>query len=93
MQRPTPGKYVTVATTGEPFEAFVPAPLPPDPPLIVPNDGVLGAFSRLTGTLRAQIASNDRESDTLASLRDVLLKLTSGDLREKDAARLSVAAA
>ncbi|HQR54221.1 MAG TPA: hypothetical protein PLZ79_13215 [Burkholderiales bacterium] len=33
MHRPTPGKYVTVSTAGEPFEAFVPAPLPPDPPL------------------------------------------------------------
>lgn len=33
MRRPTPGRYVTVTTTGEPFRAFVPAPLPPVPPL------------------------------------------------------------
>lgn len=33
MRRPPPGKYVEVATAGERFEAFVPAPLPPDPPL------------------------------------------------------------
>ncbi len=33
MQRPAPGRYVTVATAGEPFQAFVPAPLPPVPPL------------------------------------------------------------
>ena len=33
MRRPIPGRYVTVTTTGEPFRAFVPAPLPPVPPL------------------------------------------------------------
>lgn len=27
------GTYVQVSTTGEPFKAFVPAPLPPEPPL------------------------------------------------------------
>lgn len=31
MRRPPPGKYVTVSTAGEPFRAFVPAPLPPKP--------------------------------------------------------------
>jgi Fic family protein len=31
MRRPLPGKYVTVSTAGEPFRAFVPAPLPPKP--------------------------------------------------------------
>lgn len=31
MRRPTPGKYVTVSTASEPFKAFVPAPLPPEP--------------------------------------------------------------
>ncbi len=34
MHRPTPGRYVTVATSGERFKAFVPAPLPPVPPLV-----------------------------------------------------------
>lgn len=33
MRRPVPGRYVTVTTAGEPFKAFVPAPLPPAPPL------------------------------------------------------------
>jgi len=33
MQRPAPGRYVRVTTTGEPYDAFVPAPLPPAPPL------------------------------------------------------------
>ncbi len=33
MHRPTPGRYVKVSTTGEAFEAFVPAPLPPQPPV------------------------------------------------------------
>lgn len=34
MQRPAPGHYVTVTTAGEPFKAFVPAPLPPVPPVV-----------------------------------------------------------
>jgi Fic family protein len=34
MRRPTPGRYVTVTTAGEPFQAFVPAPLPPVPPVV-----------------------------------------------------------
>jgi Fic family protein len=33
MQRPPPGRVVTVSTAGEPFRAFVPAPLPPRPPI------------------------------------------------------------
>ncbi len=31
MHRSPPGRYVKVTTTGEPFQAFVPAPLPPQP--------------------------------------------------------------
>jgi Fic family protein len=34
MKRPPPGHYLTVSTQGEPFRAFVPAPLPPQPPLV-----------------------------------------------------------
>jgi Fic family protein len=33
VRRPPPGRYVVVATQGEPFKAFVPAPLPPKPPI------------------------------------------------------------
>jgi Fic family protein len=33
MLRPPPGSYVTISTTGEPVRAFVPAPLPPSPPV------------------------------------------------------------
>ncbi len=33
MQRSPPGRTVTVSTRGEPFQAFVPAPLPPAPPI------------------------------------------------------------
>lgn len=33
MYRPVPGRYVTVPSLGEPFLAFVPAPLPPQPPV------------------------------------------------------------
>ncbi|MCL4745707.1 MAG: Fic family protein [Burkholderiaceae bacterium] len=34
MHRPAPGRYVPVTTAGEPFQAFVPAPLPPEPPVV-----------------------------------------------------------
>lgn len=34
MHRPPPGRYVTVSTATEPFRAFVPAPLPPEPPVV-----------------------------------------------------------
>jgi Fic family protein len=33
VQRSLQGRYVKVATTGEAFKAFVPAPLPPKPPI------------------------------------------------------------
>jgi len=33
MRRPSPGHYAKASSAGEPFEAFVPAPLPPEPPL------------------------------------------------------------
>lgn len=33
MHRPPPGQYRTIATAGESFRAFVPAPLPPTPPV------------------------------------------------------------
>lgn len=34
MHRPPPGRYVTIANSNEPFPAFVPAPLPPEPPVV-----------------------------------------------------------
>ena len=43
------GHYVTVSTVGEPFKAFVPCPLPPDPPIVMD-----GALERLHG--EAQLA-------------------------------------
>ncbi len=33
MKRSLQGKYLKVATAGEAFKAFVPAPLPPKPPI------------------------------------------------------------
>jgi len=33
MRRPAPGRYVEVAAADERFKTFVPAPLPPDPPI------------------------------------------------------------
>ncbi|MCP9448368.1 MAG: restriction endonuclease subunit S [Nitrospira sp.] len=51
-------------------------------PIVRPDDQVLGWFSEVAGTFMAKIAQNDRESSTLAALRDALLpKLISGALR------------
>jgi len=53
MHRLQPGHYITVTTAGEPFKAFVPAPLPPEPPLVWSAtlrhkfDGALVALGRL----------------------------------------------
>ncbi|MCB1967368.1 MAG: Fic family protein, partial [Candidatus Accumulibacter sp.] len=33
MHRPPPGEYVTFSTADEPCQAFIPAALPPQPPL------------------------------------------------------------
>jgi hypothetical protein len=33
MRRDPPGAYVEAAAAGERFRAFVPTPLPPDPPI------------------------------------------------------------
>lgn len=49
-----------------------------------PSDEVLERFSRIASSLLAKMAENERESRTLAALRDTLLpKLISGELRVK----------
>lgn len=53
MERPLQGRYLKVATAGESFKAFVPAPLPPTPAidwsprLRAGFDGALLAIGRL----------------------------------------------
>jgi len=34
----TTGTYIRSSTVGEPFNAFVPTPLPPDPPLVLTSE-------------------------------------------------------
>ncbi|CAE6794275.1 restriction endonuclease subunit S [Nitrospira defluvii] len=47
-----------------------------------PKEDILGVFSRAAGPMLLKIADNERESRTLAALRDRLLpKLISGELR------------
>jgi type I restriction enzyme S subunit len=54
-----------------------------------PDNEVLGQFALTSGPLLARMASNERESRTLAALRDTLLpKFISGELRVPDAERL-----
>jgi type I restriction enzyme S subunit len=49
---------------------------------VLPSDAVLTAFAQATDSLFAAIAQNERESRTLAALRDALLpKLVSGEIR------------
>ena len=55
-------------------------------PVIVSPEFILDAFRELTEPLYRHIVENERESRTLAQLRDTLLpKLISGELRIKDA--------
>ena len=50
-------------------------------PVLVPSKAVAAGFQQLVGPIFDRILANDRESRTLAVLRDVLLpKLLSGDL-------------
>ncbi len=54
-------------------------------PVIVPSELVLTAFRQIVETLYRQIVEKERESRTIASLRDLLLpKLISGKLQVKD---------
>lgn len=55
-------------------------------PVVVPSEPVLGSYRKLAGSLYRQIAENERESRSLAQLRDTLLpKLISSELRVQDA--------
>lgn len=61
--------------------------------VVVPSDPVLTSFTRLAISLYRQLAENERESRSLAQLRDTLLpKLISGELRVPDAERIVGAA-
>ena len=58
-------------------------------PAIRPAGEVLARFSVLCEPLLTKLAQNERESSTLAGLRDALLpKLISGELRVNDASRI-----
>jgi type I restriction enzyme S subunit len=58
-------------------------------PIVRPPDKVLVRFSQAVGPILAKVAQNERESRTLAALRDALLpKLISGELRVPDAERI-----
>jgi type I restriction enzyme S subunit len=61
--------------------------------VVVPSDPVLTSFTRSAVSLYRQLAENERESRSLAQLRDTLLpKLISGELRVPDAERIVGAA-
>ncbi len=56
--------------------------------IMKPSNGVLLAFSSVAAPLLGKLAGNERQSRTLAALRDELLpKLISGELRVTDADR------
>jgi len=57
--------------------------------VVLPHDSVLRTFELLCRPFRARMEHNQRESASLSSLRDALVpKLTSGELRIKDAERI-----
>lgn len=59
MRRPPPGHYVEVATAGERFRAFVPAPLP--------HLERLGIVAEITNRRRGRVFSYRRHVDELTS--------------------------
>lgn len=55
-------------------------------PVVVPSEPVLDSYRKAADSLYRQMAENERESRSLAQLRDTLLpKLISGELRVPDA--------
>ena len=55
-------------------------------PTVLPGDAVLGQFALDSSSMLEKMVQNERESRTLAQLRDTLLpRLISGELRVKDA--------
>jgi type I restriction enzyme S subunit len=62
-------------------------------PVVRADEGVIVRFSLLARPLLAKLADNERESRTLAALRDALLpRLISGEIRVKDAAKFMAGA-
>ncbi|MEZ4227525.1 MAG: restriction endonuclease subunit S [Polyangiaceae bacterium] len=62
-------------------------------PVVRPDNELLARFALASGPLLAKMAWNERESRTLATLRDALLpKLISGELRVKDAEQFAAEA-
>ena len=54
--------------------------------VVVPTNGVIGAFDRFAVPLFARLIANQHENHTLAERRDTLLpKLMSGEIRVRDA--------
>jgi len=55
---------------------------------VAPTDAVMNAFDRMSQPLYRKVVAHERESRTLAALRDALLpKLIRGEIRVKDAER------
>ena len=56
--------------------------------IVAPSAPVMGTFDRVTRPMYLKVVEHERESRTLAALRDALLpRLISGELRVKDAER------
>ncbi len=59
-------------------------------PIVLPAEEVLAWFNVTVGPMFERIVSNERESQTLAAIRDALLpKLISGELRVPNAERIA----
>jgi len=67
MKRKLQGKYVTVSTVGETVKAFLPAPLPPNPPL-----EISGALQNKLDQAMLELGRLDRVSDLLPDIGQFL---------------------
>lgn len=73
--------YLAYNADGSAYPAVLPGRFA-DALILLPPSSLLDEFERQAGVLRDRIANNERESHTLAALRDTLLpKLMSGEVR------------
>jgi type I restriction enzyme S subunit len=77
-------EYLSYSADGSAYPAVRPDRFS-DAEMLLPSQAVLGAFEQCVGPMHGRIAHNERESRTLAAIRDALLpKLLSGEVRVRD---------
>jgi type I restriction enzyme S subunit len=78
-------EYLSYSADGSAYPAVRPDRFS-DAEMLLPSQPILGKFEQCVAPMHGRIAHNERESRTLAAIRDALLpKLLAGEIRVKDA--------